>query len=314
MVQSDDPLIGVIEAGGTWVRVGVGRTWQQVRDAPHDAIATGQPAETLRATCALLRRLAGSESLAGVGVASFGPLDLARGVIGPSTPKLAWRGVDWRAELASRLGDVALGVDTDTDAAALAEARWGAGLGRSVVAYLTVGTGIGGGLVVDGRVVHGRGHPEMGHMRVPREPGDHFAGSCEAHGDCLEGLASGAAIAARYAGASADSLGPAHRVWSLEAGYLASAVSNVLSVAAAQVVILGGGVMGASGLLGRVRATLVERVHGYLDFAGSPGELSEVPQAPGLKGRAGLVGAFALARAALSDGVDEPGRTLGAGG
>src|SRR5690349_13907227 len=180
------PLFGGIEAGGTKFVCGVGTAPEDLRIAQ---IPTASPEATVEKAVAFFLS---QGRLDAVGIGSFGPVDLATGRI-TSTPKQGWRNYDLAGAVRSAL-DVPVGFDTDVNAAALGESRWGAAQGLSDFLYLTVGTGIGGGAMVHGRVVHGLAHPEMGHIRIPHDlVKDSFPGCCPYHGDCLEGLASGPA-------------------------------------------------------------------------------------------------------------------------
>ena len=213
------PRLGGVEAGGTKFVCLVG-------SGPDDVVAettipTTSPAETLTRVVDFFRP---HRRLTGIGVGAFGPVDLASGSI-TNTPKPGWANTDLRAALGV-LG-VPVTVDTDVNAAALAESRWGTGVGDDPLVYVTVGTGIGGGVIAGGRPVHGLVHPEIGHMRVPRDPDDAFAGACPFHGDCLEGLASGPAIRARR-GLPGEALAVDDPVWTLEARYLALGLANVM--------------------------------------------------------------------------------------
>lgn len=295
-----DPMIGAIEAGGTKVVLAVGRAWRDVRDAQPYVIATTTPRETLDRVTAWLRQRDAETPLGAIGVASFGPVDLTRSTITNTTPKIPWRGVSWSEVIEREFGALPMGIDTDTGAAALAEFRFGAGRGKDVVVYLTIGTGIGGGLVVGGRVVHGLLHPELGHMVVARRAGDDFAGSCPLHGDCLEGLASGVAVSQRWRHEGGSPLAPTHVAWELESEYLADAVRNVVTITAAQVVILGGGIMSVPGLLGRIREKVRDSLNGYLAVAQLTNEIDAYIVAPGLGASAGVVGAFTLGADALA--------------
>ena len=232
--------------------------------------------------------------MAAIGLAWFGPLDLERrsptyGFV-TTTPKPGWQ----RADVAGafRALDVPVTIDTDVNAAALGEHRWGAGRGVEPFVYVTVGTGIGGGAIVNGRPVHGLGHPEMGHIAIPRDPADAFAGACPYHGACLEGLASGVALRMRW-GADAETLPPEHEAWRLQTRYLALGIVAITAVLAPERIVLGGGVMRAPGLLERVRTETKAALAGYVPTP----EL----RAPGLGERAGVLGAVALAHRALSE-------------
>jgi fructokinase len=280
-------IFGGIEAGGTkWV-CAIGNSPGEILESV--VFPTGSPEETIaRAT----EFLAANGSLAAVGVGSFGPVDLHRGRI-TTTPKPGWRNVDLVSALASAL-DVPVGFDTDVNAAALAEHRWGAARGLDTFCYITVGTGIGGGVMVNGRLLHGLLHPELGHMRVPHDwARDPFEGSCPYHGDCLEGLASGSAARARRTD------GWNEHMLDLEAEYLALALVNVICTLSPQRIILGGGVMKEPTLLARIRSRVPELAAGYFDTPALGEEVDEYIVAPELGDLAGVLGALELARLAL---------------
>mgnify|MGYP003334701997 CR=1 FL=1 len=290
-------MIGAIETGGTKTLVTVASTWREAAAGPRVSIPTTSPETTLGEALEWITAHAG-RGLHAVGIAAFGPLDVKARVVSTVTPKVAWRGFDWNSFLASQIGPLPIGFDTDVNAAVLAEHVGGAATGVASAAYLTVGTGIGGGLIIDGSLVHGVGHPEMGHMVVPRERDDAFPGSCPLHGDCLEGLASGSAIAERTP--SQPRLDATHPSFATIAGYLASAAINVLTVTAVDVVVLGGGVMKVPGLLDLVRQLVTERLAGYLDGPGWRHGFESVLRAPELGDASGLVGAFLLGEQAAT--------------
>jgi len=220
-----------------------------------------------------------------VGVATFGPLDLEAGAT-LRTPKPGWDGVPIRRWLEERLG-VPVKVETDVNAAALAEARWGAARGCDPVVYVTVGTGIGGGVVVRGEPLHGRLHPEMGHLAAPVIEGDEWPGVCPFHGRCFEGLASGPAIAARV-GRPAKEIPDEDPVWALCARYLGQLMANAALMLSPERIVLGGGVGGRPGMLKRVRAATMGALGGYLQMRE---DLVVAPhfEDPGLVGALGLV-------------------------
>ena len=239
-----------------------------------------------------------AHAVSAVGIASFGPLDLdanspTAGFI-TDTPKPGWSRVDIAGAFRRALA-VPIAIDTDVNAAALGECRWGAGAGRDPVVYVTVGTGIGGGVVVGGRPLHGLVHPEMGHMRIPRDSADSFTGVCPFHGDCLEGLASGPAIRARR-GLPGEALSVDDPVWALEARYLALGLVNVVTVLSPQRIVVGGGVMRQPGLLGRVRAEVQRLLAGYVRAPAVVDAIEDYVVAPALGERAGVLGALALAQ------------------
>ena len=291
-------VFGGVEAGGTKVICAIGAGPDDIR--AEKEIPTAAPGETLGAAVAFFQA---HQPIAALGVASFGPLDLdpasPRHGFLTTTPKRGWAGVDVAGPFRRALG-VPVAIDTDVNGAALAEQRWGAGRGADPFVYLTVGTGIGGGAIVHGRALHGLVHPEMGHLRVPRDPRDDpFRGACPYHGDCLEGLASGEAIARRW-GARAETLPPGHPAWEQEARYLALGLVAVVAILSPQRIAVGGGVMRAPQLLARVRRALVDLLGGY---AGAPalGEgMDGYVVAPALGERAGVLGALALAAVAAA--------------
>jgi fructokinase len=273
-------ILGGIEAGGTkWVcAVGTG---------PDDVVATETiptttPAETIGRAVAFFER---SGPVRALGIGCFGPVDLRAGAI-TTTPKPGWASTDVAGPFRERLG-VPVAFDTDVNAAALGEHRWGAARGLGTFCYVTVGTGIGGGAMVEGRLVHGLLHPELGHLRIPHDvDADPFPGSCPYHGDCWEGLASGPALAARW-GRPADELAGDDAVWRLEARYVALGLVSAISVLSPERIVLGGGVMQTPGLLALVQAEVVRLQAGYQ----AVGEIV----APALGPRAGVLGAIALA-------------------
>src|ERR1019366_9526171 len=202
-----------------------------------------------------------------VGIGSFGPVDLnpASPTFGfiTSTPKLDWRQFDLAGTVGRAL-DLPVAIDTDVNAAALGEARWGAARGLSDFLYVTVGTGIGGGAVTHGQVVHGLVHPEMGHIRIPHNLSeDPYPGGCPYHRDCLEGLASGPAMQARW-GMPAQSLPAGHPAWDLEARYLALGLATWVCTLSPQRIVLGGGVMQQGRLFPTIRAELGRLLNGYV--------------------------------------------------
>ena len=286
-------LIAAIEAGGTKTVCALGTSFEQIVDAEKLIVPTTSPRETMTQVLDWIDARRGGAALDAVGVGTFGPVDLATGRIATSTPKIAWRGFSWREAIADRFGDVTVAVDTDVNAAGVAEWRWGASRGREVSVYITVGTGIGGALVVDGRPLHGLQHPEFGHMFVPRAPGDDFSGVCLSHGDCLEGLASGMAIEERW-GIEGSQLPLSHPAWELESDYLASAVANVVAIASPQSVVLGGGVMSVEGLIEKVRTKTRARLDDYFTSRELHDGIDNFLVAPALGASSGVLGAFAL--------------------
>ena len=275
---------GGIEAGGTKFVCGVGT-------GPVDLETVEFPTTTPRETIARAVAFFRGRSVASVGIASFGPVDPnpASRTFGfiTATPKPGWRNFNIAGEIQSALG-VNAAFDTDVNGSALGEYRWGAARGLHSFLYVTVGTGIGGGAMVDGRLLHGWMHPEMGHVRVPHDRvQDPYPGGCPFHGDCLEGLASGPAIEGRWR-ARGETLPPDHAAWELEAHYLALGLMNWICALSPQRVILGGGVTQRLDL-GCVEGKLAALLNGYLEV---PGLVR-----PELGPRSGVLGAIALAEA-----------------
>jgi len=294
-------LVGGVEAGGTKFVCAVGTGPDDVRAEAR--FPTTTPAETLGHVVAFFSEQAARAPLAALGVASFGPIDLdprstTFGSV-TTTPKPGWRHVELVAPLRRALG-LRVAFDTDVNAAALAEHRWGAAQGVSSAVYVTVGSGIGGGIVMNGRPVHGLVHPEMGHQRLPRDPaGDPFTGVCPHHGDCWEGLASGPALTARW-GQAPDALPDAHPAWELEADYLALGLANVVLVLSPERLVLGGGVMTRASLWPMVRTKLPAVLAGYVSSPALGEGIESYLIPPALGDRAGVLGAMALALTSAS--------------
>ena len=284
-----------LEAGGT-------KFVCLIANGPEEIFAqarfpTGPPSETLPKVIEFFEN---HRPFAALGIAAFGPCDLdprspTYGYI-TSTPKPGWENVDLLGTLRRALA-VPVGFDTDVNAAALGEWTWGAGKGMDSVVYVTVGTGIGGGAVLSGRVVHGLLHPEMGHIRVPRVPGDSFPGNCPYHGDCLQGLAAGPAIEARW-GSKAEELPPGHPAWDLEASYLALAVNDLTCVLSPRRIILGGGIMNQRHLFPRIRREAQKLLNGYVRSPLILERIEDFIVPPALDDRSGGLGAIALAKLA----------------
>ncbi|WP_376791950.1 ROK family protein [Thermoflexus sp.] len=287
-------LYGAIEAGGTKFLCAVGTGPGDLRAVVR--IPTTTPEETLGRVVAFFRGF--RSELRAIGVGAFGPLDLnpnspAFGTI-PTTPKPGWSGVNLLKPLQEAFR-IPIRLETDVNAAALGEGCWGAAQGLETFVYLTVGTGIGGGAIVHGRLLHGALHPEMGHIRIPHDrERDPFPGVCPFHGDCLEGLASGPALEARW-GQSPESLPEDHPGWELEAEYLALGLIDILCVLVPERIILGGGVMQNRSLFPRIRWWVKELLKGYLPAPVLRGDLDDYIVPPALGDQAGLLGALALA-------------------
>lgn len=294
-IADEDRLVAGIELGGTKAIVLVARGREVLAIA---RFPTEAPAATLAALGDQLDAWQAEHGrVEAIGIASFGPIGLDRtrpdyGRI-TSTPKPGWQQVDLVGHFADRFA-VPIAFDTDVAGAAMAEYRWGAGQGDRVIVYLTVGTGLGGGVLVDGQPVHGLIHPELGHIRVRRAPGDDFAGVCPFHGDCLEGLASGPAIGART-GLRGEDIGNDDPVWDRVAGEMAEAMATLMLTLSPQRILIGGGVFSTrAALFDRLRVRTADLLGGYLAGVGAA-ELAEIIVPPGLGDMAGPLGAVALA-------------------
>lgn len=288
-------VYGGIEAGGSKWECAVGKGPDDVRATT--TIPTTTPAETIDRAVAFFKRKAPVDA---IGIGSFGPLDSnpaspTWGYI-TTTPKPGWAQTDVGREVRRRLL-VPVAFDTDVNAAALGEHRWGAAQRLDTFCYVTVGTGIGGGGMVGGTLLHGLVHPEFGHMRIPHDRGaDPFPGICPYHGDCWEGLASGRAMEARW-GKSARELTD-DEAWGLEARYLALGLVSVICVLSPERVVIGGGVMKHPGLLELIHREIVALMNGYLGGPVLGDGISGFVTSPGLGARAGILGALALAESA----------------
>jgi fructokinase len=289
-------LIGAVEAGGTKFVCAIGDA--SGRLLSEERFPTTDPQGTVAAMLASLRRQSAARgSLAAIGVGAFGPVELdpASAHYGYilRTPKPGWSMID----LAGTLGrefSCPIGFDTDVNAAAIAEHRWGAARGEQDLVYVTVGTGIGGGTLVAGKPVHGLLHPEIGHLFPRRHPADKdFKGVCPFHGDCLEGLASGPAIIAR-SGASLDRLQEQDPQWEILADYLGQLCMTLVLTTSPRRIVMGGGVMSQLRLLPMIRARVKDLLQGYVDRPQVVDRLEEFIVAPDLGAQAGVLGALAL--------------------
>jgi fructokinase len=287
--------LGGVVAGGTRWNCAVGDGEGTIGAA--QSFATTTPVETIGRA---VEFFAANGPPVALGVGCFGPVELDRclprwGRI-TTTPKPGWSGTDVVAMLGAGLG-VPIAFETDVNAAAVAEATWGAGAGLETFAYVTVGTGIGGGVIANGRPLHGLVHPELGHMQIPHDrERDPFPGCCPFHGDCLEGLASGEALRQRWGGPGEELDRP--EAWELEADYLALGLANLVLTLSPQRLVVGGGVAGTPGLLALVRERLPDVLAGYLDAPQLREGIDDYLVPPALGPRAGVLGALALARTA----------------
>jgi len=297
MTEVAPARFGAVEAGGTKFVCLLGSSPDDI--VARTRIPTGaDPEATLAEVVAFF---AAAEAPAAVGIASFGPVELRPGHAHyghiTSTPKPGWRDADLVGPIRRALG-VPIGFDTDVAGAALGEGRWGAARGLSTFVYMTVGTGIGAAAIVGGRPASGLGHAEMGHISVPRQAGDTYPGRCPYHGDCLEGMAAGGAIAERFGRPGEQLDGDDLRQATLwEAGYLAAGLRTIVYTLAPERIVIGGSVAELPGLLPLVRSTLIETLAGYGVLPEHAADDFVVPA--GLGGLAGPAGALVLAENAL---------------
>lgn len=286
-----------VEMGGTKVMVAFGTGPEDLSDPVR--IPTTTPEETLTNVERLIASAATEARLLGIGVATFGPARLERtapdwGTLLP-TPKPGWSGAVIGPRLADAFG-VPVAFETDVTGASMGEGRWGASRGLSDHAYVTIGTGVGVGLIVNGAPLHGALHPEAGHIKVRRDPArDPFEGCCPFHGDCLEGLVSGPAIAARV-GRPGETLSADDPVWDLIADYLAQAMATLTFVTAPQRIVIGGGVGSHPAVLLATQRRLAKELNGYMPHLTSDEAIQAFLVRPALGERSGVLGAIALAQ------------------
>lgn len=291
-------LFGGVELGGTKVICAVGSGPRDIRQL--DRFPTANPEATIQRIIQFFHgQDAKGHNITALGVAAFGPLDATPSSSNygriTNTPKPGWRNTDVVGPLKEAL-DLPVCLDTDVNCAALAEWRWGAASGCNTAVYLTVGTGVGGGVLVCGNLLHGLLHPEMGHMRVPHDwNADPFGGTCPFHGDCLEGLTCGPAMMARW-GVPAHALPAKHAGWGLEAHYLGLGLANIVCTLSPERVVLGGGVMNHRGLLPLVRERVRINLNGYVQAPQVLIAIDEYIVSPALGELSGVLGAIALAQ------------------
>lgn len=290
-------LFGAVEAGGTKFIVAIGNEHGELLE--RERFPTADPDSTLAATHAFLRQRGQAlGALEAIGVASFGPVELDKaspryGFIG-HTPKAGWSGTDMTSHLAQEFR-CPIGFELDVNAAAMAEHKWGAAQDVDNLVYLTIGTGIGGGVIIDGTPLHGLMHPEIGHIYPRRHALDlRFQGVCPFHGDCLEGLASGPAILART-GAELRQLDVTHPQWEIEADYLGQLCAQLVVTVSPRRIVVGGGVMSSPRLLSLIRPRLQQWLGVYIDRDEVRAGVDRYVVAPQLGENAGVLGALALA-------------------
>ncbi|PKM94385.1 MAG: fructokinase [Firmicutes bacterium HGW-Firmicutes-1] len=289
-------LYGAIEAGGTKIICAVGNEQGEVFNLIR--LDTLTPDVTMPKIIEYFKE----NQVESIGIGTFGPAgvnpDAANFGYILDTPKLPWAHFNFLGALKEHF-DIPMNFDTDVNGAALAEHQWGAAQNVNSCIYITVGTGIGGGAFVNGKLLHGLLHPEMGHFLIPRHPQDQFEGVCPFHGNCLEGMASGPSIEKRW-GQKAYLLDAAHPAWEMEAYYLAQGVLTYIMILSPERIILGGGVMGQKHLLDMVRKNVQELLKEYIKVPQLEGDIDQYIVSPQLGENAGTYGALALALQALN--------------
>lgn len=287
-------LYGALEAGGTKMVCAAGDELGNIIN--RTSIPTSTPEQTIPLIIEYFKQF----PIEALGIGAFGPVDLntdsaTYGYI-LDTPKLSWRQFNLVSALKNEL-HVPVGLDTDVNAACLGEVVYGSAKGLSNVLYLTIGTGIGAGVLSNGRLLHGMLHPEAGHIMLSIDPMDSFDGICPYHKHCFEGLACGPAIKARW-GNAADELKEDEWVWELESRYIASALANYILILSPERIILGGGVMKQEQLFKLVRDKVLKILNGYLHTK-QLGQIDEFIVPASLDGNQGILGAIALAKKAV---------------
>ena len=291
-------LFGGIEAGGTKFVCAIGTSPDDLREVAR--FPTTTPEQTFAQVIKYFQKQAAAgNAIQSLGIASFGPVDVhpeseTFGYI-TSTPKPGWRNADFVGPMKAAL-QVPVAFDTDVNVAAMGEQTWGAAQGLETFIYLTIGTGIGGGGFMNGKMMHGLLHPEMGHIRIPHDlKKDPYPGCCPFHGDCFEGLASGPAIQARW-NMAGNKLPADHPAWLLEAEYLAYALVNYICTMSPQKIILGGGVMDQESLFPLIRLKVKTLLNDYVDAEAIRSQIDQYIVPPALGNQAGVLGAIALAK------------------
>ncbi|MEK6455738.1 ROK family protein [Caldifermentibacillus hisashii] len=289
-------ILGSIEAGGTKFVCGIGNEQGEVLE--RISIPTKTPAETIPEVIEFFKK----RKVEAIGIGTFGPIDVKKS--SPTyghilnTPKLAWQSYPFLQAVADEL-QVPTGFTTDVNAAALGEYQFGAAKGLDSCLYITVGTGIGAGAVVNGELLEGLSHPEMGHIIVRRHPDDHFEGCCPFHKDCFEGLAAGPAIEKRW-GKKGVELTDRKEVWEMEAYYIAQALVQYIMILVPERIVIGGGVAHQESIFPAVRENVKSLLNGYFTHQELNENIADYIVAPGLKDNAGLVGGLVLASVELS--------------
>ncbi|RIU88739.1 ROK family protein [Oceanobacillus picturae] len=284
-------LVGAIEAGGTKFICGVGTEQGEILE--QISIPTRGPEETLKDVVDFFK----GKEVERLGIGSFGPIQVNKtqpdyGSL-LETPKTIWKHYPLLKHLEGHFpAGMPIVVDTDVNAAALGEIKWGAAKGKDSCVYFTVGTGIGAGVFLNGKLLHGLMHPEAGHMFIKRHEMDDFSGCCPYHKDCLEGLASGTALKTRWGVAGTELTD--ERAWELEGYYLAQAAVNAIVTYSPEKIIFGGGVSQHSGLLEQIQKQTLELLNGYIKKSQITDNIEDYISLPGLGSQAGLKGSLAL--------------------
>ena len=290
-------IMAAVEAGGTKFNCGLGDENGNIIDQV--SIPTTTPEETMKKVIEYFK----DKKFDVMGVGSFGPIDPIKGskTYGhiTKTPKAYWSDYNLIGELKKHF-DVPMEFDTDVNGAALAEAWWGAGKGFKNVMYITVGTGIGAGATVDGKMLQGLTHPEMGHISVKRHPEDTFEGTCSFHGDCLEGMAAGPAIEKRW-GKKGIELEKDKRIKEIKAYYLTQALVNYILILSPEKIIMGGGVMKQKQLFPLIHKNVKEMLNGYVDKKEILEDIENYIIYPGLGDYSGFIFSYALGKFAMEN-------------
>lgn len=290
-------IYGGVEAGGTKFVCAVGSGPDDLQDEVR--FETTSPKETINRTLEYFKKQNLKEKLLAIGIGSFGPIELNResskyGFV-RSTPKPGWSNINLCGLIKEEL-KIPVGFNTDVNAAALGEYEWGAGRGLNNFIYLTVGTGIGGGIMINGRLLHGLQHPEMGHIFIPQDiKADPYEGNCPFHKNCFEGLASGPAMKNRW-GKSPEDLNKDHKAWDLEAQYISFALINYIFTFSPERIIIGGGIMEQKKLLPLILTRVKKMLNNYIHMEEITDNIEKYIVLPSLGKKAGILGALVLAK------------------
>jgi fructokinase len=290
-------IYGGIEAGGTKFVCAIGSGPEDLQNEVR--FETTSPQETINRTLEYFKEQYLKQKLLAIGIGSFGPIELNRessnyGFV-KSTPKPGWSNINICGLIEEEL-KIPIGFNTDVNAAALGEYEWGAGRGLNNFIYLTIGTGIGGGVMINGRLLHGLQHPEMGHIFIPQDiKSDPYEGNCPFHKNCFEGLASGPAMKNRW-GKSPEDLNEDHKAWDLEVQYISLALTNYICTLTPERIIIGGGIMEQKKLLPLIHTTVKKMLNNYIQLEEITDNIEKYIVLPSLGNKAGILGAIALAK------------------